>query len=366
MAVAARVVGDARLPRTALGRDFAHTLLRCAAARIPLRRHLSTPPTPPGNLPVPVRERTEGEPEPLEYSRPHQKHRRPWYKSPMMYILALVPLSTLWLGFWQIRRLKWKVALIDELEGKLRMEPVRLPKNINMDALDSEFEFRLIEVQGHYDPSRPLFVGPRTREGLKGYTLVLPFCRSSGGADILMNCGFVAQDQVVGKGLGKRLRNPDAVPTGTISVVALLPRVFAAGRFALANEPHNNLWMHLNPPQMAAWLNQQSGRAEAPVDADKQMRLAALLGLPGPPAHYVVPSAYREEGAAPVIPVYLEAVFDGTFTETGMLMKKGIPVGRPPNIELRNQHAEYAFTWFTLAGFTGLMWAYLARRGKSA
>lgn len=28
------------------------------------------------------------------------------------------------------------------------------------------------------------------------------------------------------------------------------------------------------------------------------------------------------------------------------LMQRGIPVGRPPQVELRNQHLSYAYTWY--------------------
>lgn len=41
-----------------------------------------------------------------------------------------MPVLTLGLGVWQIKRLRWKLDLIDELESKLRREPLTLPKNI--------------------------------------------------------------------------------------------------------------------------------------------------------------------------------------------------------------------------------------------
>jgi hypothetical protein len=34
------------------------------------------------------------------------------------------------LGTWQLQRLQWKVALIDELEEKLQLQPLSLPKRI--------------------------------------------------------------------------------------------------------------------------------------------------------------------------------------------------------------------------------------------
>jgi surfeit locus 1 family protein len=41
-----------------------------------------------------------------------------------------MPVFTFTLGVWQIQRLQWKLALIDELERKLKKEPLSLPKNI--------------------------------------------------------------------------------------------------------------------------------------------------------------------------------------------------------------------------------------------
>jgi surfeit locus 1 family protein len=39
------------------------------------------------------------------------------------------------------------------------------------------------------------------------------------------------------------------------------------------------------------------------------------------------------------------------------LLETGEPVGRPPKIELRNQHAVYAFTWTSISAITSaLLW----------
>ena len=63
-------------------------------------------------------------------SKPQGDHQRPWYRSPTTLVLGFIPIFTFGLGYWQIQRLKWKVSLIEELEDKLRKEPMRLPKNI--------------------------------------------------------------------------------------------------------------------------------------------------------------------------------------------------------------------------------------------
>lgn len=96
-------------------------------ALMPQRRYT----TPPERQTMPVRvvESDDGS-EPLVYNRPQRPYQRPWYKSPVLYVLATVPFITLWLGFWQLRRLKWKVSLIDELDYKLRQDPIPMPRHI--------------------------------------------------------------------------------------------------------------------------------------------------------------------------------------------------------------------------------------------
>ena len=315
-------------------------------------------------LPVTVTE-SEADEEPLVYNRPQQRRRKPWYTSPVVYVLMIVPLFTFWLGRWQLRRLQWKLDLIDELETKLSSEPLRLPRNINLDVLE-EFAYRLVRIHGRFDTSRVLFLGPRAREGDRGYDIVMPFQRDGGGPDILVNCGFVSNEFVEGTGMDKRLKN--RVPyEGDGTLTTLLPRVYPPSRFALPNEPHNNLWMQVNPAQMAAWLNEQAGIDQA-TSSTTTANVAFSPRNWWPFAKQEAPLASAEafrHGQNPVVPVYLEQVFDGTFSEAGARMRQGIPVGRPPKIQLRNQHMEYAVTWFTLSGISTLMFIYMVSKGRA-
>jgi hypothetical protein len=67
--------------------------------------------------------------------------REPWV-TPTMLLIGFVPIFTFALGTWQLQRLQWKVALIDELEEKLQLQPLSFPKRIKC---------------GH--PSMHLFIG---------------------------------------------------------------------------------------------------------------------------------------------------------------------------------------------------------------
>ncbi|WFD27280.1 surf-like protein [Malassezia nana] len=267
-------------------------------------------------MPVPVVEAEDGG-EPLIYNRPQKKKKKPWYKLPVFYLLAIMPVVTLWLGLWQMRRLKWKVALIDELDDKLRRDPLRFPRNIkyvfttNMFSLSvlNEFEYRQFELHGCYDLSRALFVGPRIREDKRGYQLIVPFRRSSGGPDVLVNIGFVADEHIVGTGMNKRLKQPLPYDGRPVTIVTLLPRVYPPSRFALANEPHNNLWMQLNPAQMAHWLNEQAGLADASIapEAPKESRTFSFFRQftrTRAPDAQTPQEAFQQSQPVPVVPVH--------------------------------------------------------------
>jgi hypothetical protein len=52
-----------------------------------------------------------------------------WF-SPTIFVLGFIPVFTFALGTWQMQRLQWKVALIDELQEKLHREPIFLPKRV--------------------------------------------------------------------------------------------------------------------------------------------------------------------------------------------------------------------------------------------
>lgn len=69
-------------------------------------------------------------------SQAYKVKRDPWI-TPTMVLVGIIPIFTFALGTWQVRRLKWKVALIDELEEKLQREPMNLPKRIKCEAYSS-------------------------------------------------------------------------------------------------------------------------------------------------------------------------------------------------------------------------------------
>ncbi|KIR41260.1 hypothetical protein I307_04333 [Cryptococcus deuterogattii 99/473] len=54
---------------------------------------------------------------------------------PTSLILIFVPILTGFLGVWQLKRLRWKLDLIEEVDRNLHKEPMLLPGNIKFPGL---------------------------------------------------------------------------------------------------------------------------------------------------------------------------------------------------------------------------------------
>jgi surfeit locus 1 family protein len=63
-------------------------------------------------------------------SRPSGQLGKPRRMSPTTLVLGFIPILAFGLGTWQVQRLRWKVALIEELKDAMQREPMTLPKKI--------------------------------------------------------------------------------------------------------------------------------------------------------------------------------------------------------------------------------------------
>ncbi|KAL7422095.1 surf-like protein [Cryptotrichosporon argae] len=243
---------------------------------------------------------------------------------PITIILIFAPLLTGYLGVWQVQRLKWKVALIEEVDRNLAKEPMILPGVINLAALP-DFAFRRVLVKGRL-AGPPILLGPQTRDGVPGAHLILPLVRGGGASTILLNSGFITTEHAAAIRAGGPVPGlPSAGEGDEVIVEAMLTKKDANARnmFTPENRVKSNEWYWKDVEGMAEWLGGE------------------------------------EKGVQPVL---VDAIDHGE-VPASLLMQQGIPVGRPPHIELRNQHLTYAITWFSLCAATTAMLGLLFRRG---
>lgn len=198
------------------------------------------------------------------------------------------------MGTWQVQRLHWKEALIAQLAERMTAAASGLPARIS-DVED--VVYRRYRAVGTYRHDDELYVGSKTYKGAVGFRILTPF-ELTDGRLILVDRGWVPIDR----------RDPESRRQGqlegTVALEGFARRDGWSGStwFRPDNKPEENYWF---------WVD-LAAKARA-LDA---------------------PNLMQE--------IYLQAVARD--------LPGGLPRGRPDGVSLRNNHLQYAITWYALAG----------------
>ncbi|KAG8707587.1 surf-like protein [Ceratobasidium sp. 394] len=263
------------------------------------------------------------------------KSRFSW-TSPTTLVLGFIPIFTFGLGTWQVQRLQWKLALIDELDEKARREPLILPKRINLSALP-EFAYRRVFLTGTWDPdpSHTVLLGPRTRDNVLGYHLISPLIRPNGASGVLVDRGFVSRDTLERAAQAATGARPEIA-----KIAALVAKAARQGAVQvegmIASPAKRNIFAPDNKPDIGEWYWADAGAMSKVASGD----------------------------SGDVQAVLIDELFGGDGAEASRRSAHGIPIGRSPEIELRDMHATYAATWYSLSAATAVMFVVLVRRGR--
>ncbi|KAM4696991.1 surfeit locus protein 1 [Rhinophrynus dorsalis] len=228
----------------------------------------------------------------------------------LKWILLLIPVATFSLGTWQVQRRRWKLKLIEDMEGRVTAKPVPLPT----DPMEiSALEYHPVKVRGRFDHSKELYILPRTlvdpaREAREtgqlssntqsGAHVITPFYCTDLGITILVNRGFVP----------KRNLNPETRAKGQVSgeieLVGVVRLTEPRKPFVPKNDVERNLWHYRDLAAMAL----ATGAEPILIDADLKS---------------TVP---------------------------------GGPIGGQTRVTLRNEHMQYIVTWYGLCAATTYLW----------
>ncbi|KAI1120188.1 SURF1 family-domain-containing protein [Nemania abortiva] len=235
---------------------------------------------------------------------------------PGLIILALIPVTALVLGTWQVQRLGWKTDLIARFEDRLVQPPLPLPPRVDPDAIH-DFDFRRVVARGHYRHDLEMLVGPRMRDGEDGFMVVTPLerepdARGKGTTTVLVNRGWVA------KKLRRQRDRLEGLPTGEVVVEGLLREPWKKNMFTPENRPDKGEFYFPDVKQMAELTGSQA--------------------------------------------VWIEQTMEPDLMEALEMQSKGIPIGRPAEVNLRNNHAQYIFTWYGLAIATSIMFYMVVKK----
>ncbi|MGO4124373.1 SURF1 family protein [Inquilinus sp. YAF38] len=230
---------------------------------------------------------------------------------PTVFLIPALALM-LGLGIWQLERLAWKTDLIDRIERGLAAPPVPLPARID----DPGFDYRRVTVTGRLDALHAFPLLARVHDGAAGIQVVTPLLRDDGGPAVMINRGWVPL------GPDGKPAAYDPPPEGTVTVEGVARRPLPQGWMQPDNSPATNEWFWTDLPTMAA----AAGLDEvAPIVVEQSAGPEASAGRARP------------------------------------------PIGGQTQINLPNDHLQYAITWF---GFAVILIAiYLLhhlRRGRTA
>ncbi|MBW0489601.1 hypothetical protein O181_029316 [Austropuccinia psidii MF-1] len=250
--------------------------------------------------------------EPLDTSSWKPRVSRRW--TPMTIVLICVPLLTFGLGTWQVQRLGWKRNLIKDLEHKMSIEPITLPRQINPTVVP-EFEYRKVKLIGRFDHSKEILIQSRTRDSELGYHVITPFYRDDGGDPILVNRGFIKREFKL------RASRPQSTEPRSVEIIGMLRKQEKKSIFQPGNHKNLNQWYFVDIKEIAEHLG--------------------------------------------TTPVLVDAITYANSGKLNELLSNGIPIGRSSQITLRNMHATYIATWYGISAITTVMSIMLFRKPLS-
>jgi surfeit locus 1 family protein len=212
------------------------------------------------------------------------------------------------LGFWQLERLQWKLALIAQVNGNMAAAPVSLGDILAMDQAAAQY--RHVTLHGHFDHAKEAYVFT-TDAGAAVYHVLTPFTADDGRV-LMVDRGEVP------KGKLNPASRTEGNITGDTQVTGIWRTPDAPGSFTPQPDAAQRIWYARDLTGIAA--------------------------------------AYDLKLAAPVV---IEA--DATPNPGGW------PKGGKTVVTFRNQHLGYAITWFGVAiVLLGVWLAYHISRGRIA
>jgi surfeit locus 1 family protein len=228
---------------------------------------------------------------------PPSTARRSWLGLLAPAVLAFAILVGL--GTWQIQRKAWKEGLIASLTQRTQAPPSALPARADWASLNApDDEFTHVKFTATFDHTKEALVYAvpsafRSDASGPGYWVFTP-AHLADGSIVMVNRGYVPEAK----------KDPNERAAGQVAGVVAIDGIMrwpeAPGWFTPRAEPAHNLWFARDPVAIAA---------------------AKVLGS-------IAPFYIEQEGPAP---------------------PGGLPHPAVTEVHLRNEHLQYALTWFGLA-----------------
>lgn len=269
-------------------------------------------------------------------------------KKIVLGLMIAMPVISFYLGTWQVRRLEWKNNLVATCENRLTYAPVPLPKNFTADMAQN-WEYRRVLLKGHFVNEEEMFVGPRVRNSKKGYILFTPFVRKDTGEKVIVERGWISEENV-----NPQLRRLHhlSVPASDNTEITCLVRVpRKRGSFQWEKEDQNSrLWQVPDVLDMASITGSTPLHLQAIYDLrDHRWDEPQVQENNDASEKSTFLSFWKKketQNQQPQATPSQEPL--GKFTEW-QLVQAGVPIGKEPKIDLKNNHLQYLVTWYGLS-----------------
>lgn len=226
---------------------------------------------------------------------------------PVLSLFTAVFFAALvWLGVWQIQRLHWKLGLIAEVNRSLTLPPMSLDRAL---AMGSRAQYRHVALDGRFENAKEVYAFATGPEGEPVYHVLVPFVTTE-GRTLIVDRGIVPPE------LRDPARRPEGELAGVQHIVGVWRTPDAPGFFTPKPDLVHRTWYSRDVQAIAAF---------------DRVAIAA--------------------------PVIVEA--DATPNPGGW------PRGGQTQVTFRNEHLQYAITWFGLAAtLLGVYLAYHIGKGR--
>ena len=196
-------------------------------------------------------------------------------------------------GTWQVKRLFWKEALIQDYLTQSKSNPITIANELDKSSIN---EFKSIVILGRFIHDNEIYITGKTYEGNAGFHVVTPF-KMENNKLVLINRGWVSESY----------KNPDkrkfSLTKGLVKLTGIIRHPQQKGYFVPENDGKNGFWFTIIPEQIFDHINITSN---------------------------------------PIIDnYYIDALRIGK--------KLTLPIGVDGEPKFRNQHLSYAITWYGLA-----------------
>jgi surfeit locus 1 family protein len=219
---------------------------------------------------------------------------------------AVLFASLIALGVWQLDRLQWKLGLIAEVQHNLAAAPISLDEALGPGP---NAQYRRVALDGRFDNAKEAYVFGTDEAGAPVYHVMVPF-QLQDGRTVLVDRGIVPKEKI----------DPTTRRAGQIEGEAHLIGV----------------WRVPDPP---GWFT------PAPDAAHRIWYAHDLTAIA------------KADGITLVAPAIVEA--DATRNPGGW------PKGGQTRVTFRNEHLQYAITWFGLAAvLLGVYISFHISRGR--